>query len=366
MAVEFLHEPLLWGVTAWRLMAAALIVFFGFAARRLLLYLFRNVLASRARKTRVSWDDELVRFIPPPLSAIVLIGLWFGAAVLLQLPAEPVDIQRYVFQGLTVALAIALVWLLFRIVDVMAGALARVSARTASKLDDQLIPLFRKTTKLIVALVAGVMIIQNLGYSVTSLIASLGVGGLALALAAKDTVANMFGSVVVFTDRPFQVGDWVQFSDIEGTVEEVGFRTTQVRRFDQSIVSVPNAMFSSTPIVNHSRRPLRRISMTVGVSYETSAEQMRELLGRLRELIANHEAIDQGYNFVHFNGFGDSSLNLNIYCFTRTTVWTEFLEAQEDIMLSIMDIVNELGLEIAFPTRTVYLRDEHWQAKQME
>ena len=117
------------------------------------------------------------------------------------------------------------------------------------------------------------MVVQNLGYSVTSLIASLGVGGLALALAAKDTVANMFGSVVVFTDRPFQVGDWVEFAGIEGTVEEVGFRTTQLRRFDQSTVAVPNAMFSSTPIVNHSRRPLRRISMTVGVSYETSAEK---------------------------------------------------------------------------------------------
>ena len=112
MAVEFLHEPLLWGVTAWRLIAAALIVFFGFAARRLLIYIFKNVLAARARKTRVSWDDQLVRFIPPPLSALVVIALWFGAAALLDLPKEPIDIERYVFQGLSVALAVTLVWLL--------------------------------------------------------------------------------------------------------------------------------------------------------------------------------------------------------------------------------------------------------------
>ncbi len=241
------------------------------------------------------------------------------------------------------------------------NALARLSKGTESRLDDQLIPLLRKTIKVAVVTVVAIMVIQNLGYSVTSLVASLGVGGLALALAAKDTIANVFGSLVVFTDRPFHVGDWVEVAGIEGTVEEVGFRTTHIRRFDKSGVTVPNSTFSSNPIINHSRRPIRRIKMTLGLSYQTSAGQMRGFLEKIRKLIRNHPDIDQGFNFVYLTEFGDSSLNLQVYCFTKSTVWTDFLAAQEDLLLSIIDLVEEHGLEIAFPSRTLYLREEAWE-----
>jgi MscS family membrane protein len=176
-------------------------------------------------------------------------------------------------------------------------------------------------------------------------------------------VANFFGSVVVFADRPFQVGDWVEFSDIEGTVEEIGFRTTRVRRFDKSLVSVPNQMFSTTPITNHSERPIRRVLMNVGLTYETSAEELRTLLAEARELVAKHPGIDPGFQLVHFVEFGESSLNLMIYCFTSTAVWTEYLQIREELMLELMDLVERHGVEMAFPTRTVYLRNEQWGPK---
>ena len=365
MNLEILQQEVLWGVALWRMLMAVIIIFLGFAARRLVNIIFSSVLSKQADRSELKWDDEFVEHTPAPIAAIIQIGIWRIAAGLSQLPIEPINFRTYVYQGLQIALWTAIAWLLLRLVDVLTSALARASQKTESKLDDQLIPLLRKTLKVVIFISIVIMVVQNLGYSVTSLVASLGVGGLALALAAQDTVANLFGSFVVFTDKPFQIGDWVQFEGVEGTVEEVGFRTTKVRRFDKSIITVPNSTFSTSPITNHSERPIRRIKMTVGISYEAKAGQIEAILQDLRQLVAEHPDIDQGFNFVHFTEFGGSSLNLQIYCFTKSTVWTDFLEAREDLMLKIMRIVENHGLEFAFPTQTVYLRDEEWP-KQRE
>ena len=364
-AIEgYLKLELLWGVVLWRLVVGILLVFLGFASRRVVKAIFRGRLQKFAAETEAQWDDEVIEYVPAPIGAIAQIGLWFGAAWLLQLPTEPVAIRGVVFQGFEIALWASITWLGFRLVDVVAGTMGRIADKTDSKLDDQLIPMLRRTLKLVIGATVAIMVIQNLGYSVTSLVASIGVGGIALAMAAKDTVANVFGSLVIFTDRPFQIGDWVAFGGVEGTVEEVGFRTTQVRRFDKSSVTVPNAIFSSTPIVNHSRRNLRRINMNIGLTYETSAAQLQALLPVLREAVSSHPGIDDGFSFVHLTGFGASSLDLQVYCFTESTVWTDFLATRESLMLKIMEIVGEARLELAFPTQTVYLRDEKWSEKQ--
>ena len=352
---DVLSDQLLWGVSLESLVAAGLIVFVGFASRRVVTFLFKGVLARQTRHTKVRWDDDLVRLLPGPIAALIQIGLWYCAAILLALPREPLDIHHFIAQGLEVALAVSLVWLLFRLIDVLGSALARVARRTESRLDDQFVPLLRKTLKVIISVTVSVMVVQELGYSVSSLIASLGVGGLALALAAKDTVANVFGSVVVFTDQPFQVGDWIEVEGVEGTVEEVGFRTTQIRRFDNSSVTMPNATFSAHPIVNHSRRPRRRIAMNIGLTYDTGSQQMEKVLEDLRRLLKEHPGIDQGFHFVNFTGFGESSLDLQLYCFTSTTVWTDFLDIRERLLLRIMEIVQEHGLQMALPTRTIHM-----------
>jgi MscS family membrane protein len=355
---ESLTRPILWGVPLGQFVGAVLVTFIGFASRRLIRWVFSALLKRRAAKSRIEWDDDAVDLLPTPLAAIVVILLWHVAVILLELPREPINLRLYVFQGLQAAVAVAATWLVFRLIDVVSRGLERAAAKTETRLDDQLVPLARKTAKVALGITAAVMIVQNLGYSVTSLIASLGIGGLALALAAKDTVSNFFGSVVVFADRPFQVGDWVEFDSIEGTVEEIGFRTTRVRRFDRSLVTVPNQTFSSTAITNHSERPLRRIVMNIGLTYDTSAEQMRGLLAAARELVAGHPGIDQGFHIVHFTEFGESALNLQVYCFTETTVWTEYLVIREELMLKLMDLVAVHGLEMAFPTRTVHVRGE--------
>ncbi|RLB60187.1 MAG: mechanosensitive ion channel family protein, partial [Deltaproteobacteria bacterium] len=207
-------------------------------------------------------------------------------------------------------------------------------------------------------IMACLMAIQTFGYPVTGVIASLGIGGLAFALAAKDTVSNIFGSLMIIFDRPFQVGDWIKAGDMEGTVEEVGFRSTKIRTFAKTLISVPNNIIANLALDNYSRMPKRRIRLTVGVSYDATPTQMREAVSRIRELLKTHPAIDQEFFLVNFTDFGASSLDIMVYCFTTTTVWGEYLDAREDVCLKIMDTLAELGLEIAFPSATVYLRQD--------
>lgn len=362
--ITYLTEGTVLGIDTWRLAIATFIIFLSFLARFAVRLVFKSVLASKARQSDAEWDDEIVNKIPAPLGAFIQLVIWYFAVLILQLPEEPVHLTPYLLKGLEVAAAFAMTWLLLRIIDVVSNASLRAAAKTDSRLDDQLIPLIRKTVKTVVCVLVIVQIIQNLGYSITSVLAGLGVGGLALALAAQDTVANLFGSLVVFADKPFQMGDWIECNGVEGTVEEVGFRTTRVRKFDKSLVILPNSTFSSNPITNFSSRPIRRIDMVVGLTYETSSSQMQLFLKTVRELIKNHNDIDQKFNFVHFVEFNASSLDVRIYCFTKSTVWVKHLEAQEDIMLKVMDICEEQGLEIAFQTQTIYWRDEKWKEQK--
>lgn len=349
-----------WTVSAERLGVAFFLIFLSLLSRRIIRYFFNNALSKRVAATRVQWDDDIVEHMPAPLAAVVQIAFWYAAALVLNLPTEP-DVRSVVLQGLRIGVIFAFTWVFFRGIDVLSLAATRLSEKTDSRLDDQLVPLLRTTLKVFLGVLVAVVIVQEFGYSAASIIASLGIGGVAVALAAKDTLANFFGSVVVFTDRPFHVGDWVEFGGVEGTVEEVGFRTTRIRQFDKALVTVPNQMFTTNPITNYSNRSIRRIKMTVGLTYETSSEQLREFLSRVRSLLSDSPALDQSFHFAHFVEFGASSLDVQLYCFTKTAVWTDWLEAREELMLSIMDIVADLNLEIAYPTRTVYLRDEQWQ-----
>ena len=198
---------------------------------------------------------------------------------------------------------------------------------------------------------------QSLGFSIAGILAFGGVGGIAVGFAARDLLANFFGALMVFLDRPFSVGDWIRSPDqeIEGTVEHIGWRLTRIRTFDQRPLYVPNATFMSLTVENPSRMNNRRIYETIGVRYEDVAV-LPVILEDLRTYLAEHEAIDQGRTLmVNFNAFGPSSLDFFIYTFTRTTVWAEYHAIKEAILLDIAAIIERHGAEIAFPTRTLHL-----------
>lgn len=247
------------------------------------------------------------------------------------------------------------IWYLSRLIDKLTLLWSAKAAETADTFDDQLVPVVRQGSKLFIYILGGLTMAQAAGWNVTSLLAGVGIGGAAIALASKDTIANVFGSVVVFVDRPFQVGDWVEISGQEGTVEEVGLRTTRIRTFANSVITLPNSTLTTSAINNWSRMKKRRIKLTIGVTYDSKAEQMEQAVKALREVLRNDDRIMQDFYLVNFNNFGPSSLDIFIYAFTKTTRWDQYMQVREEILIEFMKAIQGLGLSFAFPTQSLHI-----------
>jgi MscS family membrane protein len=203
-----------------------------------------------------------------------------------------------------------------------------------------------------------VAFLQNLGINVSAFIASLGLGGLAFALAAKDTAANLFGGFAILTDNMFKIGDWIKVGSAEGIVEDIGMRTTKIRAFDKRLIVMPNATIANSAVDNFSRRDRRRIVMRIGLVYSTTPAIMNKILQEIREMLKNHPMIHDDPLFVYFDEFDDSSLSLFFYLFTKTADWEKYLQIREDINLKIMDIVEKNGTDFAFPSQSIYFENE--------
>ncbi len=350
---EFLDKELM-GITMAQLTFSFLAVLAGFLGRFIVSVVLKKV-ALIASKSKTKVDDIFIESLHSPLRwAVLIIGIYIALQIL-PLPEEPVDIASFVdalFKGVSILL---IVWFGIRLSDRLCARWAERAENTDSKLDDQAIPILQGTVKVFLVLVGIALFLQNLGYSVGSLIAGLGLGGAALALASKDTLANLFGAIVIFWDRPFELGDWVVVEGVEGTVEEVGIRTTRVRTFANALVTVPNMKLTTASIVNWSKMQKRRIKMTIGVTYDSKPEQLRAGVKAIQDLIAETPELRDDFYLVRFDSFGPSSLDIFIYCFTATTVWAEFLEVKEQFLLNIMGRFQEIGLEFAFPTQTVHI-----------
>jgi MscS family membrane protein len=354
--IEQIFSGTFLGIGLGRYAIACGILILALILKKVLAHVFTHVIFPLAEKTDSRYDDLLLQGLKKPAELLIVIGGLFVALQVLQLPAEPVDVRRFAYALLKILVTFDVAWFAFNMVSLLEAYLGQWVSRTESTLDDHLLPFVRKSLRVFIIFLAALMAIQNLGYSISGLLASLGIGGLAVALAAKDTLANVFGSLMIIVDRPFHIGDWVKAGDIEGVVEEVGFRSTKIRTFAKTLISVPNSTLTNMAIDNFSRMPKRRIKLTVGVTYETTPEKMREAVAGIRNMLTEHPAIDQEFFLVNFTDFGASSLDIMVYCFTRTTVWGEYLEAREDVCLKIMDILERLELEFAFPSRSIYLR----------
>jgi len=230
---------------------------------------------------------------------------------------------------------------------------------TSERLDETTAHALGKLLRLVVFITAGLVILQTLGYSISGVLAMGGVGGIAIGFAAKDLLANFFGGLIVYLDRPFAVGDWIRSPDreIEGTVEKIGWRVTQIRNFQSQPMYVPNSVFTTVIVENPSRMKNRRLYETIGLRY-SDLTNMDKVVSEVETMLKQHEAIDANKTMmVNFNTFGASSLDFFIYCFTHTTRWVEFHEIKQDVMLRIADIINANHAEIAFPTSTIHLAE---------
>lgn len=321
----------------------------------LLAFALKGVLSSTLRKTgekKLGFVGALARdLIKPAAFMIVIIGIYLSLRIH-SLPISTVELLRNVFLFL---LTINILWLLMRTIDAVSEQMGDIAAGTESRMDDQLIPILRKLAKFIIVAIGIIFYMQSNGYPVSGIIAGMGIGGLAMALAAQDSISGIFASVVIFLDRPFMVEDFVEINGVTGTVEEIGIRSTRIRTVEKTLVTIPNKEIMDSNVNNFSKRPMRRTTTTIGVTYDTTPDKMEKLLIQLRQLLRDDDSIDNDNIYVNFTGFGDSSLDIDMKYFILTTDYNVWLNKREALNLNIMRIVYGLELDFAFPSTTVYL-----------
>ncbi len=293
--------------------------------------------------------------------------LAIGVTLLVGFPTLGFDpkVENVVHQASSLIAAAAVILIAYRAIDILVDVLARRATETETKLDDSLVPLLRTSMRLFVIVVGILFVLQNLDINVASLFAGLGLGGLAIALAAQDTVRNVLGGVTIFADKPFEVGDWVVVDGIEGTVETVGFRSTRVRTFYNSLVSVPNGNLMDAGIDNMGKRRWRRYKTTLGVGYHTTPDQMQAFVEGIRALIQAGPGMRQDYYIVEFHGFGATSLDVLVYCFIDAADWNEELRTRHVFNLDIMRLAESLQVDFAFPTQTLHIAEMPGQPQQL-
>lgn len=288
-----------------------------------------------------------------PLGLLISALLWWAGIFWLGLPTSILEILLVAAHFVA---AVAFVGTAYRMVEVVASVLEQRAARTQRSFDDLLVPLFRKSAKLLVAAFGLLFIGETLSLPIRSIIAGLGIGGLALALAAQDVVKNIFGSLLVIADRPFSVGDWVVIGDVEGTVAELGFRSTRIRTFYDSIITLPNSNLITASVDNYGQRRYRRWSTHLSLTYDTPPEKVEAFCEGVRELIRRHPNTRKDSFEVHLNRFSAASLDVLLYVFFTNPGWTGELQARHRLSTDILRLAADLGVEFAFPTQTLYLK----------
>ena len=308
-----------------------------------------------AEKSSNVWDDVLLESARKPVQLLIwLLGISWAARIT-QL-ANNAEIFELIDPVRRVGVIILITWFLFGLAKRFEIAL-QSPGRVKEPLDATTASAIGKLLRASIIITASLVILQNLGFSISGVLAFGGVGGIAVGFAAKDLLANFFGGLTVYMDRPFVVGDWVRSPDknIEGTVEHIGWRLTRIRTFDKRPLYVPNATFTTISLENPSRMTHRRIQETIGVRYDDIG-QVRSIVESVKRMLIEHDEIDDMQTLiVNLNQFGDSSVNLLVYTFTKTTIWVKFHEVKQDVLLRIAEIIEEHGASIAFPTTTLHV-----------
>lgn len=337
-----------------RILLALLALLLILLLRRLISAVILVPLRRLSERTTTQVDDVLISVAEGPVRLlIVALGIGIAGQILATDGSTGTFIGHMTRSFIIIAVFVGL----YNAVGLLVDTSMRLRRFTGLNLDQQLVPFIRTALRIIIVALAVVILLQEWEYDVSGLIAGLGLGGLAFSLAAQDTVSNLFSFTTIVSDRPFVVGEFIVTPDVEGIVEQVGVRNVRIRRLDQAYVTISNAKLMSAAITNWSRLSKRWLNFNLGVTYSTNSDQMRTLLHRLREMLNAHEKVDPESIVVLFTEFGDSSLNVLVRCYILEPDWVKFHEHKQDINLQIMDIVDELGLSIAFPSRSLYVEN---------
>jgi MscS family membrane protein len=338
------------GIPLYRVIFAFFVFFLFLFLRKLFLLIVVKLIERLTRKTATDIDDRIVKCTSRPLSVLIIaIGI-FIAGIILGIP------QGYVWKLIRSVVIIVFSWTAYNLVTEFEYAFYKFAEKFGKDISREIGNFLVKVLKIFSIGLGALAILQEWGINVSALMASLGLGGLAFALAAKDTVANLFGGLTVLIDKSMKVGDWIKIGDVEGIVEDIGLRTTKIRSFEKSLIVIPNQVLANQSLENFSRRKVRRIKMLIGLTYDTPREKMVKILQEIREMLRNHPGIAKDQLLmVYFTEFADSSLNIFIYCFTNTAVWADYLAIREDVNLKIMEIVERNGASFAFPSTSIYV-----------
>jgi len=286
-------------------------------------------------------------------------GLLAGALafdIMLPLLGLEDSAERVIGIALSFLVAVAAGWAAYRLVDVVCDFLKAKAAGTTNRFDDMLVPLARRTLKIFVVVFCLVFLASKLSENLYSIMAGLGLGSLALGFAAKDSFENLFGTFTVLLDKPFQIGDWVVVNGVEGSVEQVGFRSTRIRTFYNSVVTVPNRDFIASTIDNMGERRYRRIKTTLSLTYDTPPESIEAFCEGVRELIRSHPYMRKDYYHVYLTNLGASSLDVLVYCFVETPEWATEMREKHRLLADILRLAERLKISFAFPTQTIQMQ----------
>jgi len=339
-----------WAIEAFIVIFFALLFNFFFSR-------FFRKLQPKLIKSHKIWENALLSSLYRPLKFLIwLLSITFALEITSQY-MEDISLTKVLEPLQVIGFAGALVWFLTLFIRCVEENLLHPKGSFEHRLDETSVRAIGKLMRIAVIITSSLVAFQAIGIPVSGIVAFGGVGGIAVGFAAKDLLANFFGGLMVFLDRPFSIGDWIRSPDreIKRTVEHIGWRTTRIRTFDKRPLFVPNSLFTTISIENPSRMSNRRIKAYVGVRYD-DATKMRDVIDGVKEMLQNHPEIAQDKTMiVNLVEFGPSSLNFMIYTFTKTTNWIRFQEIQEDVFLKVIDVITSLGAECAFPTTTLHI-----------
>ncbi len=354
---EVWHTGVL-GISLGDVVSSLLVLFAFLGLRRVF---FRFVLASiRAvtHKTQTDIDDLLLAAVEKPLGlAFVVVGLYV-AGQFIPLGESGGDIFDKLIRSL---IAITLFWTIFRAINPCSSLMDRgISMLASSSMRDTMKGFFVKLTKFLVVCLGIATVFQEWGFNVAAILGGLGLIGMAVAFGAQNFIANLFAGLTIFLDRVFEKGNWIRTPDVDGIVEDIGFRATKIRRFDKALVTIPNSLLAGGALINFSRMTNRRIYWTIGVEYRTTQDQMRAIIHDILAYLTTSPDFETDPSkstpcFVFVNAFGASSIDIMLYCFTKTTKWGEWLACKERLAYKVKTVVEDHGAAFAFPSTSLYV-----------
>lgn len=349
---EFKHKILT--LEGWQWIAILLIIMLGVLIDKLISLFLRGVMANRVRHSKSRGYKGLRTDMLRPFGLLGMALVWWVGINQLGLSEKALLVLLVAVKFLT---TLSAVWGAFRLADLLDAFLKNKAEKTASKLDDQLAPLATRSLKVFIFVIGLIFVANSLNLDIRGLLAGLGLGGLAFALAAKDLVQNLFGSITVLFDRPFYIGDWIVVGDVEGTVEDIGFRTTRIRTFYNSVITLPNSHLITASVDNMGSRRYRRYTTKLGLTYDTPPAKIEAFCEGVRELVRLHPYMRKDYYHVYFSGYADSALEVMLYVFWETPDWSTELREKHRFLLDILRLAQDLGVEFAYPTQTVFWKE---------